>query len=528
MDQKDIIDLIEYIKVNFNRQMIASEDIANDQVIKSIDELRRWMEELSSEINDPFSLFTDYSHLLEYIDKILSIAKDLSLNFHSKQNKIKARTLVRKCQKLMNEQEQSDSNILKEFSDKLDKQTGQHEKYLERIKSDAIKDIRSETSELKEQLQDELKRLFEDHYSDFRSSFNSYKNEIRIESASVARDLHADFKTKIADLDDKFDATVGERIEHFEKRFNLLQMRNTELTTSMANIESSISQAVQDSKDVILKDVYLLQDEAHLLKTEISNASTQLTKDLELVGQQAKETLLKSVNDEIAQYKKVKELLNDQVKNATEIVGTLSKKAMAHEHIIQANREFKTFLVHQILGVIFLLGAVAMSIAIFSNSLGINVPWLSWLVSIPVPTQPVLDPATGKVIAVAADSLTQGETGSLWFFKRISILILLTAPGIYFLKEAAVHRAKENVYRQRGVQLAAIAPYLNELEPCERQGIKKDLVKTFFSFHDGKADTKNVPDFLRDLKETMKIVRSIDKLDPHNRVRKVKRSTEES
>lgn len=121
MDQKDIIDLIEYIKVNFNRQMIASEQIANGQVIQSIDELRLWMEELSSEVNDPLSLFTEHSHLSEYIDKILSIAKDLSLNFSSKQNKIKARTLVRECQKLMNEQEQSDSNILKEFSDKLGK-----------------------------------------------------------------------------------------------------------------------------------------------------------------------------------------------------------------------------------------------------------------------------------------------------------------------------------------------------------------------------------------------------------------------
>ncbi|ASU21968.1 hypothetical protein CCZ37_04890 [Vibrio qinghaiensis] len=525
MDQKDIIDLIEYIKVNFNRQMIASEQIANGQVIQSIDELRLWMEELSSEVNDPLSLFTDHSHPSEYIDKILSIAKDLSLNFSSKQNKIKARTLIRKCQKLMNEQEQSDSNILKEFSDKLDRKTGQHEKHLERIKSDAINDIRSETSELKEQLQDELKRLFEDRYSDFRSSVNSQRNEIRKNSDELVNQLHNEFRAKIDDLNDRFDITVGERIEHFERRFSQLQTRNTEITTSITNIESSISEAISESKDSILKDVYKLQDEAQLLKIEISNASKQLTRELKIAEEKAKEKIVEAINEEIAQYKKVKELLNIQVTRATDIVGTLSKKAMAHEHIIQANREFKTFLVHQILGVIFLLGAVAMSIAIFSNSLGINVPWLSWLVS--VPTQTVIDPTTEKIIATT-NLLASEEAGSLWFFKRISILILLTAPGIYFLKEAAVHRSKENVYRQRGVQLAAIAPYLNELEPCERQGIKKDLVKTFFSFHDGKADTKNVPDFLRDLKETMKIVRSIDKLDPHNRVRKVKRSTEES
>lgn len=523
MNFNKIESLVAFIKDIFYPNYLLSNE--NNEIISStLEEIHKSTDLLVQAMNDPLLVNHENNELTSLLNYIRSLAQRLEFNSHQFANIKLAKSIVRKINGILSNNEHVESD-LKDYSEFLDQQTGQHGKYLERLKSDAIKEIRSETSLLKEQLQDEARQLYDKENNDLRSSFNSYKNEIRLESASVARDLHADFKTKLADLDNKFEATVGERIEHFEKRFSLLQMRNTELTTSMVNIESSISQAVQDSKDVILKDVYLLQDEAHLLRKEISNASTQLTKDLELVGRQAKETLLKSVNDEIAQYKKVKELLSDQVKNATEIVGTLSKKAMAHEHITQANREFKTFLVHQILGVVFLLGAVAMSIAIFSNSLGINVPWLSWLVS--VPTQTAIDPATGKII-VETSLLAPEEAGSLWFFKRISILVLLTAPGIYFLKEAAVHRSKENVYRQRGVQLAAIAPYLNELEPCERQGIKKDLVKTFFSFHDGKADTQNVPDFLRDLKETMKIVRSIDKLDPHNRVRKVKRSTEES
>ncbi len=523
MDYKKIERLVEYIKEHFYPTYLNSGEL-DENISETVEQIKITTDMLVQALNDPFILNHNGEELLLHLDGLKSLAKNLAAKSRVPENRKAANGIILRIISILSTTTNYNKD-LKDYSEYLDQQTGQHEKYLERLKSDAINDIRSETSELKEQLQDELKRLFEDRYSDFRSSVNSQRNEIRKNSDELVNQLHNEFRTKIDDLNDRFDITVGERIEHFERRFSQLQTRNTEITTSITNIESSISEAISESKDSILRDVYKLQDEAQLLKIEISNASKLLTKELKIAEEKAKEKIVEAINEEIAQYKKVKELLNVQVTRATDIVGTLSKKAMAHEHITQANREFNTFLVHQILGVVFLLGAVAMSIAIFSNSLGINVPWLSWLVS--VPTQTAIDPETGKIIATTS-LLAPEEAGSLWFFKRISILVLLTAPGIYFLKEAAVHRSKENVYRQRGVQLAAIAPYLNELEPCERQGIKKDLVKTFFSFHDGKADTKNVPDFLRDLKETMKIVRSIDKLDPHNRVRKVKRSTEES
>ncbi|EPW3766612.1 hypothetical protein QSU96_05405 [Vibrio furnissii] len=511
-----VIELTEFIQLlngEFNSINFSGSKSKNDDEFlrQKIEHLKNESHKLTYAISDPLVVNSDPVQLFASIHQIRNLTSNiLTLNrFPRLAGSILK--ILSLCDELLNRQE-SKINSENELTSILDKQTSDHEKYLERIKFNAINEIRKETSAIREQLKDEAEQFYIKENAKLQSSINSYRNESRKESDELVRDLHSNFKSKLDDLDNKFNVTVGERIEHFEKRFSQLQNRNTELTTSIVNIESSISESVQESKDIILKDVYALQDQAHILKTEISNASSKLTKDIELVKGEMEKNLLKSVKEEVAKYQTARNLLKIQIEEATEIVGTLSKKAMAHEHIQQANKEFLTFIIHQILGLAFLLGAVAMSISIFSSSLGIQVPWLNWLISVPA----------------AINSSGIDENGSVWFFKRISILLLLTAPGIYLLKEAAVHRAKENVYRQRGVQLAAIAPYLRELEPCDRQGIKKDLVKTFFSFHDGKADTKNVPDFLRDLKETMKIVRSIDKLDPHNRVRKSKRSIEES
>lgn len=511
------IQIIPLCLSNYERK--SNSDILHQE----IESLEQESHNLDYAVSDPLVVNSDPEQLLASIHRTKIVA--LNILALTKLHEITSSILklLNLCDEILGEKE-SPNRTENELISKLDKQTSNYEKYLERIKFETINEIRSETSVIREQLKDEAEHFYSRQNENLQSSITSYRNEARKDSNELVRDLHSSFKSKLDDLDNKFNVTVGERIEHFERRFSQLQTRNTELTTSITNIESSISESVQESKDAILKDVYALQDQAHLLKTEISNASSQLTKDIELAKGEMQKTLLNSVKAEVVKYQTARNLLKVQIEEATEIVGTLSKKAMAHEHIQQANKEFLTFIVHQILGLAFLLGAVAMSISIFSSSLGIQVPWLNWLISVPA----TIDTTSGEIVATTVNINGVNEAGSVWFFKRISILLLLTAPGIYLLKEAAVHRSKENVYRQRGVQLAAIAPYLRELEPCERQDIKKDLVKTFFSFHDGKADTKNVPDFLRDLKETMKIVRSIDKLDPHNRVRKVKRSTEES
>ncbi|OBT16228.1 hypothetical protein A9266_20005 [Vibrio tasmaniensis] len=96
------------------------------------------------------------------------------------------------------------------------------------------------------------------------------------------------------------------------------------------------------------------------------------------------------------------------------------------------------------------------------------------------------------------------------FAIRFMTVLLLSSPAIYMLKESAVHRAKENLYRQRGTQLLTIRGYLSDLPDKERTEVKQDLAKNFFSFHDGKTDTSNVPDFLKDMKEAVGIAKSLN------------------
>lgn len=97
-----------------------------------------------------------------------------------------------------------------------------------------------------------------------------------------------------------------------------------------------------------------------------------------------------------------------------------------------------------------------------------------------------------------------------WFLIRFFTITLITSPGIYLLKESAGHRGKENLYRQRGTQLATIGSYLEALPDEHQHEIKKDLAKNFFSFHNGKADTSSVPDFINDCKELTSALRGME------------------
>ena len=106
--------------------------------------------------------------------------------------------------------------------------------------------------------------------------------------------------------------------------------------------------------------------------------------------------------------------------------------------------------------------------------------------------------------------ITDSQLSTKWFLVRFLTITLLTTPFIYLLKESAIHRARENLYRQRGTQLSSIGAYLAELDIEERTLLKKELARNFFSFHDGKADTQNVPDFLRDMKQLVGIAKSIN------------------
>ncbi|MGR6839396.1 hypothetical protein ACU5DF_09870 [Aliivibrio wodanis] len=102
-----------------------------------------------------------------------------------------------------------------------------------------------------------------------------------------------------------------------------------------------------------------------------------------------------------------------------------------------------------------------------------------------------------------------------WFLPRFLTLTFCSMPAIYLLKESASHRHKENLYRQRGTQLATLGSYLADFNNDDKKmDIKSELIKNFYSFNDGKADTSNVPDFLKQMKEFAAVTKTFNKMVP--------------
>ncbi|PMM46178.1 hypothetical protein [Vibrio splendidus] len=96
------------------------------------------------------------------------------------------------------------------------------------------------------------------------------------------------------------------------------------------------------------------------------------------------------------------------------------------------------------------------------------------------------------------------------FVFRFMTVLLVSSPALYMLKESASHRAKENLYRQRGTQLVSISGYLSDLPPEPKAEVKQRLADNFFSFHDKKADTSNVPDFLKNMNDAVKLAKQVN------------------
>ena len=105
---------------------------------------------------------------------------------------------------------------------------------------------------------------------------------------------------------------------------------------------------------------------------------------------------------------------------------------------------------------------------------------------------------------------TLGDLTFEAFAIRFMTVLLLSPPAMHMLKESASHRAKENLYRQRGTQLLTIRGYLADLSDTQRAEVKHRLAENFFSFHNGKADTSNVPDFIKNMNEAIKMAQVIN------------------
>ena len=112
---------------------------------------------------------------------------------------------------------------------------------------------------------------------------------------------------------------------------------------------------------------------------------------------------------------------------------------------------------------------------------------------------------------------TLNDITPIAFVFRFMTVFLVSSPAIYLLKESSSHRAKENLYRQRGTQLLSIQGYLADLSEDERAKLKHSLADNFFSFHNGKVDTSNVPDFLKSMQEAAAIAKTFNSVTTNPR-----------
>lgn len=148
--------------------------------------------------------------------------------------------------------------------------------------------------------------------------------------------------------------------------------------------------------------------------------------------------------------------------------------------ISQANKEEKRADDFRKYGIGFLYASILVLVFMFSEYIGLNTLW-----------------------GGAAKNLSDLTLEA--FIIRFMTVTLISSPAIYMLKESASHRAKENLYRQRGTQLLTIRGYLSDLPDAQRTEVKKQLASNFFSFHNGKTDTSNVPDFIKNMNEAIKL-----------------------
>ncbi|MBF4424446.1 hypothetical protein [Vibrio anguillarum] len=271
-------------------------------------------------------------------------------------------------------------------------------------------------------------------------------NQIDVKSRILYQNLE-DIKRELQHQDEKMLETAHGLIEQLDKNFASQQSTNLEVVTNQTR--ASVNE----------------------IQVTAQNAANQFHKQVDSQISQIKSR----IDKEVSQFETHKVQIES-------ILGDISNAHQSNANRIQADKEKQVADTLRMWGVIALILVIFFSLYLFNSYLGF----------------------------FGETKTTDSQLTTQWFLVRFLTITLLTGPFIYLLKESASHRAKENLYRQRGTQLSSIGAYLSELDIQERTLLKKELAKNFFSFHDGKTDTQNVPDFLRDMKQLVIIAKSIN------------------
>lgn len=285
-------------------------------------------------------------------------------------------------------------------------------------------------------------------------------NRIKIKERSLDKKVE-EVSERIRSEEDRLSGTFSELTDSINHTFSIQQSNNLEAVSKQTR--ASINEIQKTSQD----------------------AAVQFHGKVD--------SRISEINDRINQEVSVFE---SRKKEIEKILGDISNAHQSNANRIQADKENKTANYLRIIGTSGLLAVILFSLFLFDSYLGF----------------------------FGRETMPDDDLSPQWFLVRFFTITLITGPFIYLLKESANHRNRENLYRQRGTQLSSIGAYLSELPLEEKAKLKKELAANFFTYHEGKTDTSNVPDFIKNFGEAVKVVNSMKQSNSANNSKPSKQS----
>ncbi|MEZ8223336.1 hypothetical protein AB6C43_04765 [Vibrio splendidus] len=363
-----------------------------------------------------------------------------------------------------------------------------------KLNSETEQRVIEKTQRLIDEAQRSIQNRVEDSNDNIRSTLQSVRDEFNVHTDRAENKLNK----IVASAEHRSQIHTSDIIElfksHEEESANRIQIRIQNAEAISADLTKKISQSQQDIEELISAQKSDIKKFSQETRNEVVDKIDGASSSGMMEIQQAQTSALSSIDEKVSQNissinKRIAQEVQAFEAKRKDMDKLLEKVGLAKDAdvtISQANAEEETANKLRTRGLIAMYCSIVVLVFFFADYIGLSALWSD------TPPKSLSD-LTLEAFAI-----------------RFMTVLLLSSPAIYMLKESAVHRAKENLYRQRGTQLLTIRGYLSDLPDKERTEVKQELAKNFFSFHDGKTDTQNVPDFIRDMKEAVGIAKSLN------------------
>lgn len=377
------------------------------------------------------------------------------------------------------------------------------------------------------------------------------------ELASIYEDLHTTInQTLIKDL--RNPRSIFDEEKDYIDKFNF------EYNKHIKNIKVRVDESLSSISNTYQKSNLKIQDQLNKQSEQIRSITAESIDDIDNKKADAKKELLDTVDTEINSIKKRidEEVIQFEAKRKymDQLLESVGLATNVDVTIRQANKEEKMANDLRQKGILLLYASVVLLVILFSGFVGIDLisdsgktfsnltldtafsrallPSILLIIGITLFLSNKNDVEnkyknlttytigvylmmislllfilqfiefTGTALFTDIEPTNKPEPEDFVF--RFMTVLLVSSPALYMLKESASHRAKENLYRQRGTQLVSISGYLSDLPDAPRAEVKQRLADNFFSFHDKKADTSNVPDFLKNMNDAVKLAKQVN------------------